>query len=141
VILDLPATAEMLETLGVPVWGFGTSELPAFYTGSSGVALEHRFEDAGAIARALRAHWDELGAASGVIVAVPPPSPLPRAEIETALAAALRAATRRKLPGKEVTPFLLAALADATGGRTRAANLDLLENNARVAADIARALA
>jgi pseudouridine-5'-phosphate glycosidase len=141
VILDLPATAEMLETLGVPVWGFGTSELPAFYTGSSGVALEHRFEDAGAIARALRAHWDELGAASGVIVAVPPPSPLPRAEIEAALAAALRAATRRKLPGKEVTPFLLAALADATGGRTRAANLDLLENNARVAADIARALA
>jgi len=141
VILDLPATAEMLETLGVPVWGFGTSELPAFYTDSSGVALEHRFEDAGAIARALRAHWDELGAASGVIVAVPPPSPLPRAEIEAALAAALRAATRRKLPGKEVTPFLLAALADATGGRTRAANLDLLENNARVAADIARALA
>jgi pseudouridine-5'-phosphate glycosidase len=140
VILDLPATAEMLETLGVPVWGFGTSELPAFYTDSSGVALEHRFEDAGAIARALRAHWDELGAASGVIVAVPPPSPLPRAEIEAALAAALRAATRRKLPGKEVTPFLLAALADATGGRTRAANLDLLENNARVAADIARAL-
>ncbi len=141
VILDLPATAEMLETLGVPVWGFGTSELPAFYTDSSGVALEHRFEDAGAIARALRAHWDELGAASGVIVAVPPPSPLPRAEIEAALAAALRAATRRKLPGKEVTPFLLAALADATGGRTRAANLDLLENNARLAADIARALA
>jgi pseudouridine-5'-phosphate glycosidase len=140
VILDLPATAEMLETLGVPVWGFGTSELPAFYTDSSGVALEHRFEDASAIARALRAHWDELGAASGVIVAVPPPSPLPRAEIEAALAAALRAATRRKLPGKEVTPFLLAALADATGGRTRAANLDLLENNARVAADIARAL-
>jgi pseudouridine-5'-phosphate glycosidase len=141
VILDLPATAEMLETLGVPVWGFGTSELPAFYTDSSGVALEHRFEDAGAIAQALRVHWDDLGAASGVIVAVPPPSPLPRAEIEAALAAALRAATRRKLPGKEVTPFLLAALADATGGRTRAANLDLLENNARVAADIARALA
>jgi pseudouridine-5'-phosphate glycosidase len=141
VILDLLATAEMLEALGVPVWGFAASELPAFYTDSSGVALEHRFEDAGAIARALRAHWDELGAASGVIVAVPPPSPLPRAEIEAALAAALRAASRRKLPGKEVTPFLLAALADATGGRTRAANLDLLENNARVAADIARALA
>ncbi len=141
VILDLAATAEMLETLGVPVWGFGASELPAFYTDSSGVALEHRFEDPAAIARALRAHWDELGAASGVIVAVPPPSPLPRAEIEAALAAALRAATRRKLPGKEVTPFLLAALADATGGRTRVANLDLLENNARVAADIARGLA
>jgi pseudouridine-5'-phosphate glycosidase len=119
----------------------GTSELPAFFTDSSGIALEHRFEDAGAIARALRAHWDELGAASGAIVTVPPPSPIPRTEIESALAAAVRAAARRRLPGKEVTPFLLAALADATGGRTRAANLDLLENNARVAADIARALA
>ena len=83
-------------------------------------------------------HW-ELSP-GGAVVAVPPPSPLPRAEIETALAAALRAAARRKLPGKEVTPFLLAALADATGGRTQQANLELLENNARVAAQIAVAL-
>jgi pseudouridine-5'-phosphate glycosidase len=138
VILDLAATAEMLETLGVPVWGYRTSELPAFFTGESGIALEHRFDEVASIAFALLAHWD-LGA-SGVGVGVPPPSPLPRAEIETALAAALRAAARRKLPGKEVTPFLLAALADATGGRTREANLDLLENNARVAAEIALAL-
>ena len=140
VILDLPATAEMLDSLGVPVWGFSTSELPAFFTDASGISLEHRFDEPAGIANALRAHWDVLGAASGVIVAVPPPSPLPRAEVEKALAGALREATRRKLPGKEVTPFLLSALADATGGRTRAANLDLLENNARVAARIARAL-
>ena len=81
-----------------------------------------------------------LGAGSGAIVAVSPPSPLPRAEVEMALAGAMREAARRKLPGKEVTPFLLSALAEATGGRTRDANLDLLENNARVAARIACAL-
>jgi len=137
VILDLPATAELLETLGVPVWGYQTSELPAFFTDASGIALEHRFDDAGQIAAALRAHWDVLGSSGGVIVAVRPPSPLPRAEVETALAVALREATRCKLPGKEVTPFLLTALADATAGRSRAANLDLLEINARVAALIA----
>jgi pseudouridine-5'-phosphate glycosidase len=139
VILDLAATAEMLETLCVPVWGYRTSELPAFFTDASGIPLEHRFDDAAGLAAALRAHWELSG--SGVVVCVPPPSPLPRAEIETALAAALRAAARRKLPGKEVTPFLLSALADATGGRTREANLDLLENNAMVAAQLAAALA
>jgi pseudouridine-5'-phosphate glycosidase len=141
VILDLAATAELLETLGIPVWGYRTSELPGFFTDGSGIALEHRFDGEAAIASALRAHWDELGSSSGVIVGVAPPSPLPRAEVEAALATALREAAARKLPGKQVTPFLLAALALATGGRTRAANLDLLENNARVAAAIARELA
>jgi pseudouridine-5'-phosphate glycosidase len=139
-ILDLAATAELLESLAVPTWGFCTSELPAFFTDQSGIPLEHRFDDPAGVAAALRVHWDVLGAASGVIVGVPPPAPLPRAELEPALAQALREASARKLPGKEVTPFLLAALADATGGRTRAANLDLLENNARVAARIAGAL-
>ena len=139
VILDLPATAELLESLGVPVWGFRTSELPAFFTSASGVLLEHRFDDPEDVAAALRVHWEALGAGSGAILAVPPPSPLPRAEVEAALASALREAAARKLPGKEVTPFLLSALAEATGGRTREANLDLLENNARVAARVARA--
>jgi pseudouridine-5'-phosphate glycosidase len=138
-ILDLRATAEMLETLAVPVWGFGTSELPAFFTDSSGVRLEHRFDDPRQVAAALQVHWDVLGGATGVIVAVPPPAFLPRPEVEAALAGGLREAAERKLPGKQVTPFLLAALAKATAGRTRAANLDLLENNARVAALIARA--
>ena len=108
VILDLPATAEALETLGVPVLGFGTSE---------------------------------LGQGSGVLVCVPPPSPLPRAEVERALSAALGEAAQRKLAGKELTPFLLARLADASGGRTLQSNLDLLENNARRAGEIAVALA
>jgi pseudouridine-5'-phosphate glycosidase len=140
VILDLAATAELLEALAVPVLGYRTAELPAFFTDASGIALEHRFEDAVAIADALRVHWDVLALPSGVIVAVPPPSPLSRAAIESALAGALRDAAARRLPGKEVTPFLLSALAEATAGRTRAANLDLLENNARIAARIARAL-
>ena len=140
IILDLAATAEMLETLCVPVWGFRTSELPAFFTETSGVALEHRFEDALSIAAALKIHWDALEAPAGVVVAVPPPSPLPRAELEVAICDALEEAARRKLPGKQVTPFLLEALGEATSGRTRAANLELLEQNARVAADIARAL-
>src|SRR2546428_6865527 len=140
VILDLPATAELLETLAVPVWGYRTSELPAFFTDGSGIALEHRFEDPERIAAALHAHWDILGSHSGVVVAVPPPSPVPRDEVEAALAGGLREAARRRLPGKEVTPFLLAALAEATSDRTRAANLGLLENNARIAAGIAREL-
>src|SRR5207249_1423747 len=101
VILDLPATAELLETLGVPVWGYQTSELPAFFTDASGIALEHRFDDAGQNAASLRAHWDVLGSSGGVIVAVRPPSPLPRAEVATALAVALRVATRCKLAGME----------------------------------------
>jgi pseudouridylate synthase len=141
VILDLPATAEALEALGVPVWGYGTSELPAFFTDASGIPLEHRFDASAAVADALRIHWDVLDAKNGVVVAVPPPAPLPRAEVEAALAGALREAARRKVPGKEVTPFLLAALSDATAGRTRAANLELLENNARAAAQIASAFA
>ena len=136
-ILDLPATSEMLESLGVPVWGFRTSELPAFFTDKSGIALEHRFEDAAGAALGLKTHWDVLESATGVVIAVPPPTPLPRGEIEAALADALRDASARRLPGKDVTPFLLNALAEATHGRTQAANLDLLENNARVAAEIA----
>jgi pseudouridine-5'-phosphate glycosidase len=136
-ILDLPATSELLETLGVPVWGFGTNELPAFFTDGSGIALEHAFPDARSIAYALQHHWDVLESTSGVLVTVPPPSPLPRAEVEEALRAALAEAAARKLPGKEVTPFLLSSLARATGGRSRTANVELLENNARAAAAIA----
>ncbi|HEY2028361.1 MAG TPA: pseudouridine-5'-phosphate glycosidase [Myxococcales bacterium] len=140
-ILDLRATSELLETLGVPVWGFGTRELPAFFTDESGIPLEHSFDDANQIARALQQHWDVLELPSGVLVTVKPPSPLPRAEVEEALLQALSQAEARKLPGKEVTPFLLQELARATGGRSRTANVELLENNARAAAAIAVALA
>ncbi len=139
-ILDLRATAEALESLAVPVLGFGTSELPAFFTGASGIKLEHRVDSAEAAARVLHLHWDQLGQKSGVLIAVPPPSPLARAEVERALAEALDDAQAQGIEGKALTPFLLAALSKATGGRTQAANLELLEQNARVAGAIAAAL-
>jgi pseudouridine-5'-phosphate glycosidase len=139
IILDVAATFEMLETLGVPVWCFRGDELPAFYC-SSGIKAEQSFFEPEGVARALRTHWDALECATGVVVAVQPPIALLRSEIEAALQPALREAASRRLPGKEVTPFLLSALSKATSGRTQEANLALLENNAATAADIARAL-
>ncbi len=138
-ILDVPATYEHLESLGVPVWSFRGDELPAFYCGS-GLRAEQQFFDPEGVARALRAHWDVFESPAGVVLCVQPPIAIPRAEIEQALGPALREAADRKLPGKEVTPFLLAALSKATGGRTQEANLALLESNAAAAAEIARAL-
>ena len=139
IILEVAATFEMLETLGVPVWCFRSDELPAFYC-SSGLKAEQSFFEPEGVARAVRMHWDALESATGVVVAVQPPIALARTEIEAALEPALRQAAARKLPGKEITPFLLAALSKATSGRAQEANLALLENNASTAADIARAL-
>ncbi len=140
-ILDLAATAEAIETLGIPVLGWATSELPAFYSDGSGVPLEHRVEDARAAARVLRIHWDVLGRGEGVLVFVPPPAPVAREVVEAAIAAALEEARERGIRGKAVTPFLLEAVARATHGRAREANLALLERNAAVAGEIAAALA
>jgi pseudouridine-5'-phosphate glycosidase len=140
-ILDVPATAEALESLGVPVLGWRTSELPAFYADRSGVALEHRVETAADVARVLRVHWRELGRGEGVLLCVPPPAPLPASAVEGALAAAQADAFARAIGGKGLTPFLLAALDRATGGASRAANVALLEANARVAGEVAAALA
>ena len=140
-ILDLAATAEALETLGIPVLGWRTDEMPAFYSDGSGVALEHRVEDAAGAARVLRLHWDGLARGEGVLVLVPPPEPLAREVVEAAIAAALEAARERAVRGKAVTPFLLDAVARATHGRARGANLALLERNASVAGEIAAALA
>lgn len=140
-ILDLAATAEALETLGVPALGWRTAELPAFFSDGSGVALEHRVEDATAAARVLRLHWEGLGRGEGVLVLVPPPEPVSREVVEAAIAAALADARARAVRGKAVTPFLLDAVARATQGRSRRANLALLERNAAVAGEIAAALA
>ena len=139
-ILDLPATSELLEALGVPVIGLGTRELPAFYSDRSGIPLEHSFDEPAGIARLLRLHWELLKLDTGVLVVAPPPSPLPQAEVEAAIEAALRDARAQKLTGKETTPFLLGRVSKATAGRTQAANLALLENNARLAGRIAAAL-
>ena len=135
IILDVAATFEMLETLGVPVWAYQSAELPAFYCGS-GLEAEQSFSGSREVARGLRAHWEGLDADTGVIVAVQPPIALSRREVEAALEPALKAAPA----GKALTPFLLAALSKATGGRTQEANLALLENNARVAAEISSQL-
>ena len=140
-ILDLAATAEALETLGVPVIGYRTGELPAFFTDGSGVRLEHRVETAGEAAELLRLQWVGLGRREGVLLVVAPPDPLPRAEVEAAIEVALAGAARAGVTGPAVTPWLLAAVAEATQGRSRRANLALLTRNAEVAAEVAVALA
>lgn len=140
-ILDLPATLEWLETWGVPVVGFRTDELPAFYSRESGLGLEGRAdspEEAASIAQAL---WDQ-GFSSGMLLCVPAPedAALPAAEVEGAIEQAVREAGAQGVRGKSVTPFLLARVAALTSGRARAANLALLRNNARVAGEVAAAL-
>ncbi|WP_456424992.1 pseudouridine-5'-phosphate glycosidase [Rhodocaloribacter sp.] len=140
-ILDLPATREVLETRGVTVAGYGTDEMPAFYSRSSGLPVDVRCDTPEEVADLIRARRD-LGLPGAVLVTVPVPeaAAIPRAEIEPAIAEAHEEAARRGLRSAEVTPFLLARLAERTGERSLRANLALLENNARVAAAIARAL-
>jgi len=137
-VLDLPRTVEMLETLGVLVVGFRTDELPAFYTRSSGVKLEHRVDDVSGLAAILRARFDGLGQ-GGVLVANPIPAPaeLDPAEIAAAIAAAQAAADVAGIHGKALTPFLLTEIARITGGRSIRANRALALSNARLAAELA----
>jgi pseudouridylate synthase len=141
-LLDLPRTIEVLETVSVPVLGWRTDELPAFYSSTSGLPVTARVESAAEIARIALASWD-LGIGAGVLVGVPPPAgqTLAHDRVEHALASALVDAERRGLRGQAVTPFLLRAVGEATGGESVEANLALLENNARVGAEIAVALA
>jgi pseudouridine-5'-phosphate glycosidase len=140
-ILDVPATAEALETLGVPVLGWRTSVLPAFWSADGGVPLPHRVEEPGQAAALLAAHWVGLGRPGGVLLAVPPPRPLPREVVEAEVASAVAAAGRRGVAGPALTPFLLDAVARATGGSALGANLALLEENAGVAGRVAFAWA
>jgi pseudouridylate synthase len=139
-ILDLPATLEWLETWGVPVVGYGTDELPAFYSRESGLGLEARADSAVEAAAIAQTLWDS-GFTSGMLLCVPCPeeAALPAAEVEDAIAQAVREAEAQGLRGKNVTPFLLARVAALTGGKSKAANLALLRNNARVAAEVATA--
>lgn len=139
-VLDLALTLERLETLGVPVVGYGTDELPAFYVRSSGLPLAHRVDDALAAARVAR---EQLSRGAGIVIVVPIAArdALDRREAEAEVARALETAERQGIRGAAITPFLLGQLADATGGRSLAANVALLRANARVAAQIALALA
>jgi len=141
VILDVAATAEALESLGVLALGLGTDAMPAFYSSASGVTLEHRVESPADAAAVLRLHWDGLGRREGVLLLVPPPEPIAGEVVEAAVAHALEEARDRGVRGKAVTPFLLEAVSRATQGRSRAANLALVERNAGVAGAVAAALA
>jgi pseudouridine-5'-phosphate glycosidase len=139
-ILDLPATIEYLETAGVPVLGLGTGEFPAFYSASSGLPVA-RVESVAEVASTWRAH-QALGGGSGMLLAVPPPAEvaLPPDEIEAAIARALAKASAAGVRGQAVTPFLLAAVAEETHGESMRTNIALLRQNARIAAQVARAI-
>ena len=140
-ILDLPATLELLETRRVPVVGYGTDELPAFYAMTSGLGLRHRVDTPAAAAAAIAAHRSIPGA-GGILVVQPPPADLAidPAEIERWVAEALADAEHRGIGGGALTPHLLAHLARASGGRTVLVNIGLIVGNARLAGRIASAL-
>jgi pseudouridylate synthase len=140
-ILDLPATLERLETLGVPVVGYGTDELPGFFSTSTGLRLTARLDTPAAVARAWQAHR-ALGRTSAMLVVQPPPAEhaVPADIVESATLAALEAARAAGIRGAAVTPYLLADIQQRTNGRSVQANLALLENNARLAGQIAAAL-
>lgn len=141
-ILDLPLTLEVLETHGVPVIGYQCSEFPAFYTRRSGLPVDIRCDTPGEVAAIMRAR-QALNFSTGLLVATPVPenNELPREIAEQAIAQALADAEKRGIRGKDVTPFLLARVSELTHEESREANTALLENNARVAATIARAWA
>jgi pseudouridine-5'-phosphate glycosidase len=140
-ILDLPRTLEVLETLGVPVVGYGTKRFPAFWCADSGLDLVDRVDTPQEAARLLRSKW-ALGIEGAVLFANPPPAEaaLARSLVETHLARAMELAEAQAISGKDVTPFLLRKLAELSHGETLRTNLALLENNAALAADIAVAL-
>ena len=141
-ILDLPRTVEMLETLGVPVFGLQTNEFPAFYRRSSGLSVDSRMDTIEELASAVRTHF-ALGLGTGVLIANPIPASdeLPAETYERVLETALSDAERQGVRGRSVTPFLLERLRALSEGESVRANLGLLTNNARVAAQLARTLA
>jgi pseudouridine-5'-phosphate glycosidase len=141
-ILDLRATHERLETLGILVVGYGTSELPGFFTAETGIPLGARVESAADVVGIFRAQR-KLDRPSALLVVQPPPAEhaLSRDEVEKAVAAAEATWRRGDVVGAALTPFLLGAVRDATGGRSLRVNLALLASNAALAAQIAAALA
>lgn len=141
-ILDLPLTLEYLETHGVPVLGYGTHELPAFYSRHSGLKLQHRLDTPEAAARVLLAKW-QAGLEGGVVIANPIAAEyeIPHARVNSCIQQALAEAQQQGVAGAAVTPFLLARVSELTGGASLAANIQLVLANARLAAQIAVQLA
>ena len=140
-ILDIGLTLEYLETQGVPVIGYGTDELPAFYTSRSGFSVDYRVDSPEETAEALKAKWD-LGLEGGVVVANPIPAEyeMDPAAINGAIAAAVKESEEKGIKGKESTPFLLAKVKELTGGASLDSNIQLVYNNVKVGAQIAVAL-
>ena len=139
-ILDLEKTLEVLETKGVPVIGYATDELPAFYTRKSGLKLVARADSPSEVAEIMKAKWS-LGLAGSILVANPIPEEYEAEsdQINTAIEEGLRLAEENSIKGKEVTPFVLAHVAKLTSNSSLKANLALVENNARLGAEIAKA--
>ena len=135
-LLDVPATAELLETNGVPVLGFRTDDLPLFYAAHGGPPVSARVESAAEAAAIARAHWELAG--GGLLVGRPPDDSLD--DVEPLIERALADADARGVHGQAVTPFVLGYLHRESGGRTLAANRDLIVGNARLAGEIASAL-
>jgi pseudouridylate synthase len=136
-LLDVPATVEVLETLGVPVLGWRTDELPLFYTARGGPAVSARVESVAEVARIAVAHWTELEG-GGLLVARPPDESLD--DVEPLIEEALRAADEQGIRGQQLTPFVLSFLHRRSEGRTLRANKELVWANAQLAGEIAAAL-
>jgi pseudouridine-5'-phosphate glycosidase len=132
-LLDVSATLEVLETLGVPVLGFRSDELPLFYSATGGPPVSARVDSADEAAAVARSHW-ELGG-GGLLLAQPPPTSLD--DVEPLIADALEEAQRHAVSGQAVTPFVLSFLHERSGGRTLAVNRELVVANARLAAEVA----
>jgi len=141
IVLDLPATREWLETYGITLLGWQCDEMPAFYSRSSALPVDERVESADDVAR-IAAERDELELGNAILVTVPVPKAfeLDRAELENIIDESLETAEKNSIRGKEITPFLLSEMSRRSDGRTLASNIALLENNARVAAEIAVAM-
>ena len=137
-ILDLGLTLEYLETKGVPVIGFGTKELPAFYTRQSGFQVDYRIDTVEELAAAFKAQGD-LGMKGGMLVANPIPEEfaMPLETINAAIDQAIAESVEKGIHGKETTPFLLARVAELTGGNSLTSNIRLVYNNAKIAAQTA----
>ena len=141
IVLDLPATREWLETHGVTVVGYQCEEMPAFYSRRSGLGVDVRADSHADVARLFKAN-ETLGLGTALLVTVPVPSEFeaPLEKTEQILAEALREAESLSITGRNLTPFLLKRMSEKSGGATLRANIALLENNARVAAEIARSI-
>jgi pseudouridine-5'-phosphate glycosidase len=141
IVLDLPATREWLETYGITIVGYGCDEMPAFYARRSGLPADIRCDSPEEVAELFRAQ-ETLGIERALLVTVPVPEEfeVPVADLQRTLDAALHQAETENVSGRELTPFLLSRMAQQSGGATLKANIALLENNARVATEIARAL-